>query len=145
MRTAEKRRVMVEGKRMEEEAVAAAAEEEKKEKLKLRRLQVRGNFVVVCIAFDAVCFLCGWNGMMMMITPITMLLVSLSSSSFAHYHHLARMPSCHSPCNSHASRFCSTSVPHSQHTHPPQDKKRLTTNFRALVFATTAATKFSSL
>jgi hypothetical protein len=34
---------MVEGKRIEEEAVAAAAEEEKKEKLKLRRLQVRGG------------------------------------------------------------------------------------------------------
>ena len=111
---------MVEGKRMEEEAAAAAAEEEKKEKLKLRRLQVRGSFVVVCIAFDAVCFLCGWNGMMMMITPITMLLVSLSSSSFAHYHHLARMPSCHSPCNSHTHRgfvlqVCRT---RNTHTHP---------------------------
>ena len=47
MWTADKRRVMVEGKRIEEEALAAAAEDEKKEKVKLRRLQVCGG--VYCV------------------------------------------------------------------------------------------------
>ena len=55
MRTAAKRRVMLEGRRMEEEAVAAAAEEEKKEKVKLKRLQVRGGvyYVLMLCVFCA--------------------------------------------------------------------------------------------